>query len=527
MFLSYPLMALSRAELVENFLNEYAKVVNRGGPEAETLLNILEDTCKKFNIRVDRRRMPPMPLKTAVEIMVSTMQDPTGPQSCGLKLWYAVGRFRKEMSKHNNNLAGSIRFVESYPDVMRATIAFLTRKQPIADHISMLEHLQKCRCDTSDQDAYDIVHSTTGYYDSRVFPKDTGMDMYTDTGIAFLVDCLVIILGNATPGKFRKTRRHSDPATSRDSQHPWPHGIKDLLPHGLADSLAGLDLWAGDKLRGHHFLRLAGAIARFYPAFGVEIMSKGPQFCLGLLRPAQHLSTAMDDYDKRPEDWKPSERDPRFGVRLSYVLRFLSVLSSCDARPYVAMMGSAFAKQAFLPVLLRGIGILALPEMTPHFSQELTDMSLVMAVINRKPQDARALPKELTDPTGECFKALRLAHQGGCFNTKCLPKSGVVRDRQCAKCDLIRYCDRKCQVEAWRDPKFPHKAVCDKIKYLKETLGPEIWGCVVTPTPLFTITDFKTVCKQKKVDMTIVKEVGVHVTCIQSSQICYRATKRS
>ncbi|KAF6743041.1 hypothetical protein DFP72DRAFT_152125 [Ephemerocybe angulata] len=468
-----------------------------------------------------------MSLKAAVETMVSTMQDPTGPQSCGLKFWYAVGRFERQMMKHSDkdNLTGSRRFIESYPDVMRATIAFLTKKQPNADHISMLQHLQKCRCDTTDRETYNISHSTTACYDPRVFLADEGMFLYT--AIAFLIDRLVDILDNMTPGKFRKTRRHSDPATSRDSEQPWPHGLKDLLPHGLAVSVYGLDLWAADKGRGHLFLRLAGAIARFYPAFGVEIMSKGPFFCLGLLRPALHLSTAADAYDQRPSWWKPSDSDPRFGVPLLYVLNFISVLSSCDTRSYVAMMGSPCARQTLLSILLRGIFILTLPEMTPHFSQEFTDMSLIMAVINRKPQDVRALPKKLTDLTGECLKALRFAHQGGCFNYQCLPTSGVVRDRQCARCDLIRYCGKKCQTEAWRDQWFPHKAVCDKIKFFRETLGPKIWGCVVTPTPLFTVIDFKRVCRQMKIDMKLVKEVGVHIICIQSSQIYYRTINHS
>ncbi|KAF6743038.1 hypothetical protein DFP72DRAFT_152088 [Ephemerocybe angulata] len=470
---------------------------------------------------------PPMPFRTAVEIMISTMHNPTGPQSCALKFYHAAGRFRWETEKHNDSPSELRQFLESYPDVMRATIAFLTRKQPSADHIAMLKHLQKCRCDTSDREAYDMLHhSPTGCNDTRLYLFDERV-FYIYCALAFLIDCLLLVLGNMTPGKFRKTHSRSDPTSSRSSEQPWPHGIDDLLPHGLADSVDGLDLWAADEHRGHLFLRLAGAIARFYPSFGVAIMSKGPDFSLGLLRPTQHLSSAMDAYDKRPSWWQPSGDDPRFGVRLLYVLHFINALSNCDARPYVAMMGSAFAKQALLPVLLRGIGILGLADINPHFPQEFIDMSLVMAVINRKPQDTRTLPKKLTDLIGECFKALRLAHQGGCFNITCLPKSGLVRDRQCAKCDLIRYCDKKCQTEAWKDPKFPHKAVCATIKYLREGLGSEIWGCVVTPTPLFTITDFKKACKQKNIDMRFVKGVGAHIICVQSSQICYRAMNHS
>ncbi|KAF5337070.1 hypothetical protein D9611_003019 [Ephemerocybe angulata] len=461
-----------------------------------------------------------MTLQTAVETMVSTMQNPMGPESCALKFFCAVGRFRQATPKPVKNQAQSRKFLESYPDVMRATISFLTRKQSSADHASMIEHLDRCHCGDSDPEARGSQHSVTqAFTDPRISPTHKGFMMHL--GIAFLIDCLMSILTNLTHGKFRQEKKDGGNSSMKQ---PWPHGIDDLLPNGLAHSVDGFDLWAANAHCGYLFLRLAGSIAHAYPAFAVEIMSRSPNFHLGLHCPAQQLSAAMDLYDQRPAGWNPTAIDSGFMLPLIYTVNFLGLLSSGGINPYAAMMGGTSAKQILLPVLLRGISILSLPGLETHFAGEFKEMWRMLAVINHRPQDGYDC---LEDPLEECFNALRIARRGGCLNITCLAKAGMVQGRCCGNCDLIRFCDKKCQTEAWRDRSFPHKAVCAKIKSLRETLGPKVWGNVVTTNPRFTVEDFKKACRGKRIDLKLVKEVGILVTCVQSSQMYYRSLNSS
>ncbi|KZT67558.1 hypothetical protein DAEQUDRAFT_812781 [Daedalea quercina L-15889] len=39
---------------------------------------------------------------------------------------------------------------------------------------------------------------------------------------------------------------------------------------------------------------------------------------------------------------------------------------------------------------------------------------------------------------------------------------------RCAGCGVLRYCSRECQVRSWKHAELPHKAVCTKLRVLKE-----------------------------------------------------------
>lgn len=314
---------------VQDFIHSFLE----GGRSVADLLAKAEEG-KKLS-----KAFAPMALETALDIIVSTMEDPTGPQSCGLKLNCAVGRFMKAML--SDSIARSRRFAESYPNVMRATISFLTRKQSRAGYASMMKHLEGCRCDMRDMQTYGSVHSATPCADGRIFLCGKGTLMYCS--IAFLIDCIMLILTNTTRGKFRQAKKG---VLSREQ--PWPQGPDDLLPNGMVDSVEGFDVWAADKHCGHFILRLAGTIAHFFPPFGAEITSRGPDFPLGLRRPVQHLLAVMDAYDQRPPWWKPTKDDARFGFPLLYTLSFILQLYTGGGDSFFAMLSAAGKQTCFL-----------------------------------------------------------------------------------------------------------------------------------------------------------------------------------
>ncbi|KAF6743540.1 hypothetical protein DFP72DRAFT_1079946 [Ephemerocybe angulata] len=456
----------------------------------------------------------PISLETALDIMVSTMENPMGPETCSLKFNIAVGRFRRSIPEGGATKAR--RSLEAYPDVMRAIISFFTRKQSSADHAAMLDHLATCCCPRGDLEVYGSMHSTTPCVEKRIFLAEKGV--FLDSTIGYLSDCLVAILSNMTQGKFRQLKNHAG-ATRR--QQPWPHGIDDLLPNGLADSVDGFNLWVADKNSGHFILRLVGTIAQLYPIFGLEIVSRGPDYVLGLQRPVQHLVNAMDAYDRRPEWWIPKKTDARFAIPVSYALNFIHQLYTGGSSQYTKMMVTG-GKKILLPVLLRGIAVLSPPYMSFLFRDEFFHMNFLMSVINNRPNDGAFCMETLTDLEKQWFRELRNAHQGGCYNPTCVPKSNVVHAPKCSSCDLIRYCDAKCQKEAWKNQQLPHRAICPKIKSLRERLGPYIWARTVSPSPEFTYRDFMNACKKKKIDMELVKEVGLHISCLQGSQTLFR-----
>ncbi|KAF6743042.1 hypothetical protein DFP72DRAFT_152127 [Ephemerocybe angulata] len=462
----------------------------------------------------------PMALDTALDIIISTMQDPMGPQSCGLKFNCAVGRFQDAMPS-GNSIARSRRFVESYPNVLRATISFLTRKQSRADHTFMMKCLEECRCDKSDIQACGSVHSSTPCGDARIFLLSKGAPVYCS--IVILIDHILLVLTNMTHGKFRQAKKGV--TSSREEQH-WPQGPDDLLPNGVVDSVEGFNVWAADKECGHFILRLAGTIAHLYPIFGAEITRRGPEFHLGLRRPAQHLTAAMDAYDHRPPWWEPSKDDARFAIPLVYSLHFIGHLYTGGKHTHSAMMVTG-GKQILLPVLLRGIGILSHPTMSSLFADEFFEMNYLMSVINARMQDSLFCLERLTDLKNQWFMVLQNAHQGGCYNVTCSSKSNVVHAQKCSNCQLIRYCSAKCQKEAWTDRQYPHKTICPKIKSLREQLGPSAWTRVTTPTVNFTFAGFKSLCTKKKIDTELLKEVGMHIACLQGFQTIYQEKNSS
>ncbi|KAF5336875.1 hypothetical protein D9611_003021 [Ephemerocybe angulata] len=156
------------------------------------------------------------------------------------------------------------------------------------------------------------------------------------------------------------------------------------------------------------------------------------------------------------------------------------------------------------------------------FADQFSQMNYLMSVINDRPQDSMFCLERLTDLSYHGYLSLESAHQGGCCNTTCLPKASVVHAQKCSNCQLMRYCDTKCQKEAWSNQQYPHKSICPKIKSLRERLGPSAWARATTSTPDFTFTDFKRVCQRKKIDMEILKEVGTHLACLQAFQMIYR-----
>jgi hypothetical protein len=77
----------------------------------------------------------------------------------------------------------------------------------------------------------------------------------------------------------------------------WPASPKDLLPHGLHNSVDGLDLWAAEPDRNAIYL-LSWGLVNFYHPFA-EAPIRPPGYTFALQRPLKILEATLDSYARR------------------------------------------------------------------------------------------------------------------------------------------------------------------------------------------------------------------------------------
>ncbi|KAF6743040.1 hypothetical protein DFP72DRAFT_152118 [Ephemerocybe angulata] len=418
-------------------------------------------------------KTPPISIEVAIDTIVKILEDPTGPLACGLKLNSAVQKLWVELAARlqvdidsqgvKNLETKAKRLVESYPEVIRATVKFVTKKRTPAEHTSMMDGLSVCRCDYSNPLEYAKMHDSFHRGSRDLLP---GKWSFVYSAIGSLTGMMTLSLNGLTRGRYRKAK----PGIPARNQ-AWPQDRDDLLPYGFADSVDGLDLWADHQYYGYLILNFAGAIVHCEPAFTGEIMSRGPNFTLGVHRQAQHLTTILDKYDiamQFPARLQESN-EAWFSEPLTYIFGFTSSLKLGGVDRYKKMLVTG-GKALLRPVLVRALVTLSLPNTQSRYMEQFSYVNSLLAYINERPQDALWSVTTLQAPINEYFYILRNACLGGCMNIGC--RTPDAEPKKCANCEMIKYCGKKCQAEAWNHPTHPHKGLCRKIKSLKEQLGP-------------------------------------------------------
>lgn len=78
----------------------------------------------------------------------------------------------------------------------------------------------------------------------------------------------------------------------------------------------------------------------------------------------------------------------------------------------------------------------------------------------------------------------------------------------------------QCQKEAWNCATLPHKPLCAKIHYVKESIGPDNWSLLWTPD--VTYAQFQDMCKANKVDTKILQDIPLMLASLASAKSTLR-----
>jgi len=466
----------------------------------------------------------PISLKSAVELLTSTMRDPMKANVCAIRLSVAADRIDQALETCSS-VAEKIKMAKSYPELLRAGIKFLTFKQPPPDYTAMLNHLMSCHCDFG-QTGMRRFHKPNRYrIDGQV---RVNMIALVFDAVATVSNCLILALADLTQHKFR-----AENANTREQ--PWPQGPEDLLPPGSKDALVGLDNWLAVAGLGYIVFKLAGCLAMFYVPFAQEIF----QSPLLLARPLGHLEKAIKFYDDG--DSSPVAHTHFFSHPVMTIFEFWENISKCDTPQFNTMF--AFRGRSLSPVLARLTTILStLPQewsKTRTFAQFLTayanaEVDPVTGAALIKFERSKLLAESPhRDLLEDAFTAMVDARKMGCCNITCPSTPNAIHSRLCSKCNLIRFCGEKarflsflpfpftyrrenllqCQKEAWKSATLPHKSVCAKIHSLKEMIGADEWLLLWTPD--YTYAQFRVMCRVKRVDTDVIRGIERTISALR------------
>ena len=375
-----------------------------------------------------------MTLGSAVELLTTTMQDPLKANVCAVRLGVAADRINQAL-EGCSSIAAKTQLAQSYPRLLRAGIQFLTFKQQPPDHIAMVNRLNACSCDFG-QTGMRQLHKPSRYRpDGRV---QINMTTLIFDAVTTVSNCLILALANLTQHKFRNAN------ANKAGDLNWPQGPADLLPHGLKDSLVGLELWVAGAPYGYIIFKLVGYLSLFYVPFAQEVL-ESPNFALA--RPVEHLKEAVKFYDEG--DSSPLARTHFFTSPVKSIFGFFSDLQRCDTPQFNIMI--TFRGSWISPVLARLTTILSpLPQEWSKTRTLVAFMSAwANAEIDRGVATARFDRESFTelpffDAVEKAFDGMVEARRVGCMNIACpsVPVE-VIHSRLCSRCNLVRYCGEK------------------------------------------------------------------------------------
>ncbi|KAG5651790.1 hypothetical protein H0H81_007402 [Sphagnurus paluster] len=447
-----------------------------------------------------------------------------------MRLSLAADRIDQELEACTS-IAAKTKFAKCHPEFLRAGIKFLTFKQPPSDHMAMINHLTPCHCNFAEAGMRSLHKPSRYRLDGRI---EIGLVTLVFDAVATLSNCLILVLNDLTPHRFR------DGNTTTGEQN-WPQGPEDLLPYGPKDSLIGLELWVAGPPLGYIIFKLAGSLAVFYAPFAREVF-QSPQFTFAFARPIKHLEAAVDFYNEG--DSSSLARTHFFTYPVKTIFEFFDHLGHCD-RPQFNIM--IVARGCWIsPVLARLTTILSTLPM--EWSKTRASLQFMTAYANAKVDPAtgvctvkleRELMTELPffDALEKAFNEIIEVRKMGCLNIACSSGADIVHSRLCSKCNLIRFCGEKasfllnylltlnknhpqCQKEAWKSGKLPHKPVCGKIHSLKQSFGADNWSLLRAPD--ITYAQFQAICREKNVELEIVKAIGTTVSALRLHQSMFQ-----
>ena len=380
---------------------------------------------------------PHISLDSAVRLLTSTMRDPTKANVCATRVGLAADRIEQELEEFSN--AAKTKFAKSHPELLRVGIKFLTFPQHPSDFVAMINHMTLCRCDFG-QTGMRNLHKPSrrqvngqGEVDQIVLIFDA---------VTTISNCLILALGDLTQHKFRN-------ATATGEQN-WPQGPDDLLPYGPKDSLIGLERWVASRPFGYIIFKLAGSLATFYVPFAQEVF-RSPNLTFPLLRPIEHLESAVDFYDQG--DSSSFAKTHFFTLPVRAIFTFFDNLVKHDTALFNQMI---LARGSWIsPILARLTTILATLPMEWSYTRTFVQHMNVFATAKIDPVTGVATMvmerKDFTeinsfDQLKHAFDQMTIARKMGCLNIACPSAAENIRSRLCSKCNLIRFCGEKVSI---------------------------------------------------------------------------------
>lgn len=371
-------------------------------------------------------------VKSAIKLLTSTMRDPMSSKVCRVALSSAADRINQELE--GITVSARTKFVKGHPAFLRAGIAFLTVKRTPREHLAMLNHLHSpCRCNLS-RDEIARLHTSPS---DRMTTDRTIFDMVVTT----VVNCLVLAIADLTQHKFRAGK-------AKNSQQYWPHGPDDLLPNGLENSIAGLELWVAGPPQGYAVFRLAGRLALFHVPFASELFKLEHNFTMH--RPIQHIQKAIELFnDSSLSDSKPPEA---FCQSVKTIVQFFADLMRCDTARF--NITTVLVRNSMSPVITSLSKLLSTLPLEEWRETRLRVQHIVTwanADVDMKTGLVTACFERSTiepflasiNHLKSNYEAMAEARKTGCSNITCPSTQEVIHSRLCSQCNLIRYCGEK------------------------------------------------------------------------------------
>ncbi|KAF6754145.1 hypothetical protein DFP72DRAFT_813565 [Ephemerocybe angulata] len=461
-------------------------------------------------------------LAQAVDYLAASLENPLNSATCAVRMRVVADRLDDAYMACTSPIA-QLKLAKSYPKLSRATVRFLTTKRSPSEHKELIEHLSKCRCPLY-HPGMALLHN----FELCLRDKIRGKSIRDTHMILQIIRILLKLITTNLTDLARHKFRSKDPAKPA-SQQPWPHSGEDLLPFGVADSVDGLTLWALEPDGGHYIYQLAAALGALNGAF-LEAMIRPPDYTFAIREPLKHLEAEMAPYVKTsvPADLRVHLKTILLGDALQDITVFYGVLISHNHSGRVTKM-LVDTSALSVPVFRRLSNLLA---PLPRYSiweagREAIAVLLDLTKMKLARNGEYYLPKgqEMTafndmpppNPFDDTFVHLWYVRKGGCCNPECpSPTTSGAYAKSCGACKMLRFCDQKCQKEAWKHKQYPHKTLCAKITSLKQQLGVDNWSHIMRDAQTDNGGTFRKMCEARSVDGKLVKEIGDTLQNIRS-----------
>ena len=440
----------------------------------------------------------------AAGFFISATRDPHNPRYCGVCLLGAFGMatpvegpaqcFFGETKAQASTIA--------HPELWKAVMMFLAHERTDAAMNRLLVRLSVCKCRVDQQGGQvKEYHEAGKRYGDIFLARMAYMDELSISGLggearkrrlasifggSALVFTLFVTLSSAI-------ERSSVKSIAKGTSKSWPFYPTDLIPNG-PDSLVQTLLQWYCCISDPVIFATTGFILRICQ----EILSPSLikfKFWSTFVEAARRLvDLTMIDLSAADDDAHSYAAQrftcfiphwmPLFNVLYEVIapdieaefwrgcetkaMQICSILLYLSSDPHLRLHGVDSWVDDHLAVHAQRLFRLFQMHLYPH-----PDMPVHPKI---EEEDSKDFPPPISLETPRHISAAAILHfrldtrcsARGCLNT--MQNSGRNFQR-CARCTVVAYCGRSCQVKAWKDEQYPHKRICPLFTTLVEVGG--------------------------------------------------------